>query len=270
MTIVPRPEGFTQEADRWEYLYFAKQQGYTVPAVVEKVTFPENLSTAVWELDLGGGVKGIVPASESGLDDQSLMLRYVGQQVAVKIKGIDRENGIAACSRREAVADAAEKLFAALKPEMVVDVVVKVVLPGTDGKPSRLVVDAGGGVLVEVPRSKATRNRTAKLTDLFRPGQAVKAKVVQVDQQSGVIRLNMADLEADPWAGQYTRGDVVAGTVLTQRDGTVFVEVRPGLVGIAASPLRGRLRKGERVAAMVTVFDPAAKKLHLRIRGRLA
>jgi small subunit ribosomal protein S1 len=272
MNPVIKPEGYVQEQDRWEYLHFAKQQGYTVPAVVEKVTFPETLNTAVWELDLGGGVKGVCPASESGLDDQGLMLRYVGQTVHVKVKALDRENGIVACSRREAVADAAEKLFAALKPDMVVDVVVKAVLPPdpVNGRPSRLIVDAGGGVLVEVPRAKATRNRAAKLTDLFRPGQPAKAKVVQVDAQTGTIRLDMAALEGDPWAGSYKRGDVVAGTVLAQKDSTVFVEVKPGLVGIAPAPLRGVLRKGERVACMVSVFDPTAKKLHLRIRGRLA
>lgn len=269
MTTLIKPEGDVQEQDRWEYLFFAKQQGFTVPGMVEKVTFPENLNTAVWELDLGG-VKGIVPASESGLDNQSLMLRFVGQTVQVKVKSLDRENSVAACSRREAVAEAAEKLFASLKPEQVIGVVVKAILPQTDEKPLRLLVDAGGGVLVEVSRGQATRNRSARLGDLFRPGQTAKAKVTHVDAQTGTIRLNMADLETDPWQGNYKRGDVVAGTVLTQRDGMVFVEVKPGLIGIASAPLRGYLRKGTRVAAMVTFFDPQAKKLHLRLRSRLA
>ena len=270
MSAVLKPEGFIQEQERWEYLHFAKRRGLTVPAAVEKVTFPDNLDTAVWELDLGGGVKGIVPASESGLDEQSLMLHFVGQQIAVKIINLDRENGIAACSRRKAVAEAAEKLFAALKPDMVIGVMVKAVIPRTDEKPDRLIVDAGGGVLVELTRSQATKNQTARLTELFRPGRPAKAKVVQVDAQTGAIRLNMADLESDPWAGQYKRGDMVAGTVLAQQGGMVFVEVKPGLMGIASAPLRGWLRRGERVAAMVTMFDPAAKKLHLQLRGRLA
>ncbi|OAT83488.1 RNA-binding protein [Desulfotomaculum copahuensis] len=270
MSAIIKPEGFIQEQERWEYLHFAKRRGLTVPAAVEKVTFPDNLDTAVWELDLGGGVKGIVPASESGLDDQSLMLRFVGQTVQVKVKKLDRENGIVACSRREAVADAAERLFASLKSDMVIDVMVKAVFPRTDEKPDRLIVDAGGGILVEIPRGQATQNITAEMTKLFRPGQQAKAKVVQVDAQTGTIRLNMADLEADPWSGQYKRGDVVAGTVLIQNKGMVFVEVKPGLIGIASAPLRGYLHKGTHVAAMVTVFDPEAKKLHMQILGQRA
>jgi small subunit ribosomal protein S1 len=273
-TFIPKPEGFEVVADRWEYLYYAKEHGVPVEAVVEKVTWPENLDTAVWELDLGGGIKGVVPASETGLADASLVPRFVGQKVMVKIKGLDRENGVAACSRREAIADAQERLFQALKEGLVIDAVVKAVLPPdpANNKPASLVVDAGGGVLVEVPRKLATRSRAHRLNELFRPGQAVKAKVVHVDPQAGAIRLSLVDAEPDPWDGLvYKRGDVVAGAVVGQAEKVVFLEVKPGVVGIAPPPLRGVLRRGDRVAAVVTSFDREKKKLHLRLRGgRLA
>jgi small subunit ribosomal protein S1 len=269
--FIPKPEGFELVADRWEYLWQAKERGIPIEAIVEKVTWPENLDTAVWELDLGG-VKGVVPASETGLADASLMTRFVGQKILVKIRGLDRENRVAACSRREAIADAQERLFKALKPDMVIDAVVKAVLPPdpVSGKPASLVVDAGGGVLVEVPRKLATRSRAHRLNELFRPGQAVKAKVLHVDPQTGTVRVSLVDLEADPWEGAaYKRGDVVAGRVVGVKD-VVFVEVSPGLVGIAPLPLRGRLRRGDRVAAVVTAFDREKKKLHLQLRGKLA
>ena len=233
------------------------------------MTFPENLKTAVWELDLGG-VKGVVPFSETGLADQGLMLRFVGQVVRVKVSGCDRENRVVACSRRGALADARERLLATLGPGQVIDVVVKAVLPPADGKPPRLLVDIGGGVLVEVPRGAATKRRADRLENLFRPGRQARAKVVQVDRQTDVIRVSLADVEADPWRETYRRGDVVAARVMNQKDGLLFVEVKPGLVGIASTPLHGRLRKGERVACVVTAYYPEEKKLHLRLRGRLA
>jgi small subunit ribosomal protein S1 len=49
----------------------------------------------VRELDLDG-VKGVVPFSETGLKDQGLMLRFVGQVVRVKVAGLDRENLVVA------------------------------------------------------------------------------------------------------------------------------------------------------------------------------
>lgn len=269
--FIPKPEGFEVVADRWEYLWQAKERGIPVEAVVEKVTWPENLDTAMWEIDLGG-VKGVVPSSETGLVDTSLMTRFVGQKILVKIKGMDKENRVAACSRREAIADAQERLFKALKPDMVIDCVVKAVLPPdpVNGKPPALVVDVGGGVLVEVPRKHATRSY-ARLNDLYRPGQALKAKVLQVDPQAGIIRVSLADVEPDPWEGAtFKRGEIVAGRVVNVGS-AVFVEVLPGLTGIAPLPLRGRLRRGDRVACQVTSFDREKKKLHLRLRGgRLA
>lgn len=267
--FIPKPEGFEITADRWEYLWSAKERGIPVEAVVEKVTWPENLDTAVWEISLGDSIKGVVPSSETGLADTGLMTRFAGQKVLVKIKGLDRESRIAACSRREVIADAQEKLFAVLKPDMVIDAVVKAVMPPdpVNGRPSSLILDIGGGVLAEVPRKQATRSY-ARLNDLFQPGQVVKAKVLQVDQQTSTIRVSLAEAEVDPWEGaNYKRGEIISGRVINVKD-VVFVEVAPGLVGIAGLSLRGRLRRGDRVACRVSSFDREKKKLHLQLRGR--
>jgi len=269
--FIPKPEGFELTADRWEYLWQAKERGIPVEAVVEKVTWPDTLNTAVWELDLGEGVKGVVPSSETGLADASLMTRFVGQRILVKVKGMDKENRVVACSRREVIADAQERLFQVLKQDMVINAVVKAVLPPDPiaGKPASLQVDIGGGVLVEVPRKQATRSY-ARLNDLFRPGQVVKAKVIQVDPQASIIRVSLADVEPDPWqTATFKRGEIVAGKVVNVSD-VVFVEVLPGLTGIAPLPLKGRLRRGDRITCQVTSFDREKKKLHLQLRARLA
>jgi len=265
--VLFRPEGFTQTTDRWEELFYAKKRGYPVEGTVSRVTWVDE--RPVWELDLDGAT-GLVPASETGLEDVSLMPRYVGQKVNVIVKGIDREAGIVACSRREAVANALERFFAEVKEGMTIPAVVKAVLPRDEvsGLPERLVVDVGGGVLTEVPRRDATASRVARLGDLYPPGKPVVVKLVQADRQTGKIRVSMV-LEADPWETfEAKRGDFLAGKVVKQADKIVFLEVRPGVTGIAQAPLRGTLRRGDTVPVMVTVFDRSAKKLHLKIRGR--
>jgi len=261
-----KPEGYEQTADRQEFIWIAKEKGFTVEGTIEKVTWPDTLNTCVWELNLGDGVKGVVPASETGMDI-SLMPRFVGQKVLVKIKGIDGETKIAACSRLEALADAQERLFKTLKEEQVIDCIVKAVAPNAEGKPC-LHVDVGGGFLVEVLRAQATRSRVSRLSDLFQPGQGVKAKVIQVDSQTGIIRVNIADTEPDPWETEsYKRGDIVAGKVVATTENVVFIEVKPGMVGIASLPLRGKLRKGDTLPCMVSFFDREKRKLHLKLRG---
>ncbi|BAF60660.1 hypothetical RNA-binding protein [Pelotomaculum thermopropionicum SI] len=261
-----KPEGFTQPVDRLEELFFAKERGYPVEGTVSRVTWVDE--RPVWELDLDGAT-GLVPASETGLDDVSLMPRYVGQKVNVIVKGIDRQAGIVACSRREAVANALEKFFDEVKEGMVIPAAIKAVLPRDEvsGLPERLVVDVGGGVLAEVPRRDATLSRVARLSELYPPGKPVAVKVIQADRQTGKIRVSLVP-EADPWEGfDAKRGDFLAGKVVRQSGKIVFLEVRPGVTGIAQAPLRGVLRKGDTVPVMVTVFDRAAKKLHLKIRG---
>lgn len=243
-------------------MHDAMERGLTLEARVVRVTWPEG--RPVWEVELPGGIKGLVPSSETGLEDAAAMPRYVGQTVNVKVKGLDRENGLAACSRREAVAEASQQLLEALKENQTVDAVVRAVYP------NRVAVDIGGGFTVEVPRIRATQSRVLRLTDLYNPGQAVKAKVLRVDPQTGAVDVSLIN-DPDPWEGvDYRRGDFISGIVTSVDEKHVFVEVKPGVVALAPRPLRGDVKRGDKVTMAVASFDRQARKLRCRLRGRLA
>ncbi|MEW5935222.1 MAG: 30S ribosomal protein S1 [Bacillota bacterium] len=266
-----KPEGYTVQADSWERLHGAMESGAHVEAVVERVTWPDGQSP-VWELSFPDypGVRGLVPSSETGVSKDQ-MPRFVGQAVRVVVKGLDREHGLAACSRREAVAEAWRRIWETYREGQVVDAVVRAVLPPSgDGKGPRVLLDVGGGALVEVPRAKATRSRVLPLREALPPGRQVKAKVTRVDPQAGVLEVSVVDAEPDPWEGlDYRRGDFVSGTVAYCDSRHVFVEVRPGVVGLAPPPLRGTIRAGDRVSCAVASFSREEKKLRLRLRGKL-
>lgn len=256
-----RPEGLEYRGGSWDRLYDAMQKGYPVEARVVRVTWENDLP--VWELDLEVA-RGLVPSSETGLGNPALMQKFTGQKVLVKVKGIDKAAGIAACSRREAVADAREKLFRQLKVGQDLDAVIRVVTP------KQLLVDIGGGVLVAMPRSAATRRKAFRLDELFDPGRQVSVRVSAVDEESGLISVTMVN-GAGPWemAPEFRRGDCVAGVVLHVNSNFVMVEMVavPGLVGLAPPPLRGVLSRGDRVTCMVANFSREKKKLSLRLRG---
>jgi small subunit ribosomal protein S1 len=275
---VIRPEGYQMQADPRDVLHQARETGRVMEAVVSRVTYLET--GPVWEVSFPGldGARGLVPRSEMDVPDY-LVNRMVGQVIRVKVKGVDRDTGLAACSRREAVADAAERLLGSVREGQVLECLVRAVLPASDGKPPRLVVDAGGGYLVEVPRRDAALSESVPLGAQCRPGQPVRAAVKRVDPQTGTLELSVKAANPDPWAGcpDYKRGDIVAGRVAAvarNREGQrfVFVEAEgsPGVIGIAPVPLRGVLRRGDRVSCAVASFNREAKKLHLRIRGVLA
>lgn len=264
-----KPEGFTITADRWEQLYDAMERGYAVEGLITRVTWVDE--RPVWELDLGSGIRGLVPSSETGLQDSKLMVRFIGQKVLVKINGLDKnaENNtkMAACSRKDAIADATERFFQTVKMGMEIPVVVKAILPRNDAKPERLQVDVGGGILVEVERKRATRSLIHRLIEIYQPGATVKAWVTQADPQTGAIRVSLID-KADPWESfDVRRGDFLAGHVVGFRGDVILLEIKPGITGIANPPLRGRLRKGDVVPVAVSSFDRDQKKLRLRIKG---
>ena len=259
-----RPEGLEYRGGSWDRLYDAMQKGYPIEARITRITWESD--SPVWELDLEVA-RGLVPASETGLDNPALMQKFTGQKVLVKIRGIDKNAGIAACSRLEAVADSREKLFKYLKVGQDVDAVVRVVTP------RQIMVDIGGGVLVGVPRAAATRRKSFRLNDLFEPGRQVSVRVTALDQEKDIISVSMVD-GADPWerAPEFRRGDCVAGVVTHASARFVMIEMLavPGLVGLAPPPLRGSLYRGDRVSCMVASFSREKKKLSLRLRGTMA
>lgn len=263
---LPRPEGLEYHGGALDKLYDAMQRGYPIEARIVRVTWENNLP--VWELDLDV-VRGLVPSSETGLGDDapSLMQRFTGQKVFVKVKGIDKNSGIAACSRREAIADAREKLFEFLNKGQKIDAVVRIV------KPKQLLVDIGGGVLVDVPREAATMSRVFRLIELFSPGQTVIVTVMALDKQTDTISVTMVN-GADPWekVPELRRGDNVGGVVVGINTKFVMVEIMSahGLVGLAPPPLYGNLRRGDKVRCVVANFNRKDKKLSLRLRDTLA
>lgn len=267
-----KPEGFSVTPDPLEVLFHAKEKDQTLDAQVVAVDYVDGSST--WVLVFPGldGVKGLVPAAEAGLPDARLMPRFVGQRVSVKVKGVDRENGLAACSRREAVAEAAAKLLPLLArdPDRVLDAVVRCVVPGS---PPRLLVDVGGGVLAEVPASQARVYLTRPLGAQYAPGQKVKVKVTRVDPDTGAVAASIKKARPNPWEqADFKRGQFVSCTVFAVKNGIVFLEpdAAPGVLGIAPVPLVGEVSRGDRVSCAVASFDRGRKRLRLRLRGRLA
>lgn len=270
-----KPEGFTILPDPIEFLFQAKEKGQDVEAQVVALDYPDGAPT--WILSFPGlsGVKGLVPASETGLTHKNLMPRFVGQEIRVKVKGVDKENGLAACSRGEAVAEAAGALIPKLaeEPERVWDGVVRAVLPPEGGKPVRLLVDVGGGVLAEVPRREASVWITKPVGAQHPPGSRVKLRITKVDPQTGDIFASIKKALPDPWEkADFKRGQFISATVAYIRNGIVFLEpdACPGILGIASVPIVGEVNRGDRVSCAVASFDRGARKLRLRLRGRLA
>ena len=72
--------------------------------------------------------------------------------------------------------------------------------------------------------------------EMLEKGQAVKCKVLSVDQERRRIALGLKQLDDDPWAtnipAKYQPGQVVSGTVTKITNFGVFVGLEDGLEGL--------------------------------------
>ncbi|MBO8128920.1 MAG: 30S ribosomal protein S1 [Peptococcaceae bacterium] len=267
MTV--RPDGYRLQVDPWERLYQAKERNWTLDAEVVEVD-RVNRQGQIWKiqfLDIPD-VQGLVPASETGLENEQLMRLFVGQPIRVKVKGLDAESGIAACSRLEVLDEARKQLLAELREGEIIECIVRAVLAPEKDKPARVLLDIGGGVLVEVPRVQAAIWSALPLGRQYVRGQTVKAKITQVDPKTGTVQVSPRDALPDPWeTAGYRRGQDVRGYVTGMDSRHIFVEVRPGLIGLANNTGHPLVRPGQKVVCRVKNFNREQRRLHLAYRN---
>lgn len=257
-----KPEGYKHTADIWEVLFQLKERNRPIAGQVGAIDYVNDEPVWVLAFPEFPGIKGYVPSRETGIDTR-LISRFVGQEVMVQVKGLDHQNNLIACSRKELVALAEKTLSEELKIDDVIPVTIKAVL--VDEKmQSRLVVDAGGGFLLEIPRSKAVKRLSVPLRQQYTVGQTVDARVIGRDP----LEVSIRAAQPDPWTlVDYKRGQFISGSIYRVVSGTVFIEpdLSPGLLGLAPVPLEGSIKKGDRVSCKVYSFTAEKKKLHLSI-----
>ena len=97
-------------------------------------------------------------------------------------------------------------------------------------------VDLGAGVQGLLHVSEMAWTRVADASQVLSPGQAITVQVLRVDDATQKISLGLKQLSADPWstvASGYETGQVRAGRVTRLTDFGAFVELEPGIEGLA-------------------------------------
>ena len=97
-------------------------------------------------------------------------------------------------------------------------------------------VDLGGGVQGLLHASDMSWSRAASPSEMVAPGDQITVKVLRVDDAAQKISLGLKQLLADPWAmvaANYEVGQVRTGRVTRVADFGAFVELEPGIEGLA-------------------------------------
>jgi small subunit ribosomal protein S1 len=97
-------------------------------------------------------------------------------------------------------------------------------------------VDLGGGVQGLLHVSEMGWSRVADIAQVVKPGEEITVKVLQVDEATQKVSLGLKQLTADPWSrvrGTYEVGQVRTGRVTRLAEFGAFVELEPGIEGLA-------------------------------------
>lgn len=97
-------------------------------------------------------------------------------------------------------------------------------------------VDFGGGIQGLLHVSEMSWARITSPAAMVTPGDKITVKVLRVDDATGKISLGLKQLQDDPWisaANAYEVGQVRSGKVSRIADFGAFVELEPGVEGLA-------------------------------------
>lgn len=221
-----------------------------------------------------GSLSAFLPASHASLEHVDDLGTLIGRTFAVEVIELDRERRRIVVSRRGLLArEREEKRTSA----------AKTLLPGVtvQGKVTKVeafgcFVDLGGiDGLVHV--SQMAWKRVEKPEEVVKVGDLVKVQVLEVSEDGRRISLSMKALEEDPWIGwtaTHPVGSLVEGTVTRLAAYGAFVEVAPGLEGLAhvsqLSPqqirsAKGVLHEGQKVTLRVASIDAAQRRIGLSL-----
>ena len=97
-------------------------------------------------------------------------------------------------------------------------------------------VDLGGGVQGLLHVSEMGWSRVSDTSQVVKPGEEITVKVLRVDDDGTKISLGLKQLTTDPWSrvhATYEIGQVVNGRVTRLAEFGAFVELEPGVEGLA-------------------------------------
>lgn len=138
------------------------------------------------------------------------------------------------------------------------------------------------GIDCFVPFSELTHKRIKKPDELFKIGENVKAKIIDLKPEEGKVTLSMKSLEEDPWQKflrVYKENDKVKGVVRNIIDKGVFVEIMDGIDGFLhvseiswterVSHPKKYFKIGDHIECLIKKIDRENKKISLSFRAIL-
>ena len=181
-----------------------------------------------------GGQRAFCPLSQIDAVRTTDPAQHVGRVYAFRIIEY-KEGGRNLIVSRRALIEEEQRTLAV---EVRRSIAVGAVLTGrvTSVRDFGAFVDLGAGVQGLLHVSEIGWSRVSDVSQVVTPGETITVKVLRVDGETQKIALGLKQLSVDPWStvpSAYEVGQTRAGRVTRLTDFGAFVELEPGVEGLA-------------------------------------
>jgi small subunit ribosomal protein S1 len=139
-------------------------------------------------------------------------------------------------------------------------------------------VDLGAGVMGLAHVSELSHRRVQRVEDAVSVGDVVQVKILKIHGESSKISLSLRAAQRDPWldvAEGFQPGRTYPGTVVRLADFGAFVELAPGVEGLAPAsempPSAGGWREGLEPGTVrdwqILAVEPAERRISVTLPG---
>ena len=180
------------------------------------------------------GIEGLVHISEMSWTrrvNHPSELVAIGDEISVVILGVDKEGQQLSLGMKQTQ----ENPWTRVAEKYPVDMLVEGKVRNLTNYGAFVELEEGIDGLLHVSDMSWTR-KISHPNEMLEKGQAVKCKILSVDQERRRIALGLKQLEDDPWStnipAKYQPGQVVSGTVTKITNFGVFVGLEDGLEGL--------------------------------------
>lgn len=254
--------------DPWLEIKNSLDVGDTISVVVS------NIEPYGAFVDLGNDIEGFLHISEISWDkDIKNPKNFIseGQEIEVEVIEIDFDQR----KLRVSLKNLLPKPFEEFRKNFKVGDVVK-------GNVTTL---AKFGAFVKIGsiegllhNEDASWDRNVKCQDLFKQGDEIQVKIINIDEKNEKISLSLKDLSASPvanFAKSHAIGDIVVGKISDIKDFGLFIELGDNVDGLIRNEDLGnqidvsKLKIGDDIESTIAFIDEKKNRIRLSIK-RLA
>ncbi len=240
--------------------------------LADKKVAEESIDVICGEYGKGGlfvdfmGVRGVIPKIQLLPEFMDNPEKLSGQKIKVRVLEVDEQKNRLVVSQKAVVSSLSSKDLAKQFGEIEVGGVYDAQVLGTSEFGIFCEVFGVEG-LIHI--SEISWEKVTDASAFVRPGQIIKAYVVEKNQSDMKLNLSLKRLTPDPWKSiedTYPKDKLIDGEIVRQERYGYFVRLAPGVEGLVhISKLRGseNLQVGQKIQVYVERINVSERRMSL-------